>query len=91
MTGITMINKLNKDRSFLALLYMIIPMAASFLFLSKAMDELPMGTAYAVWTGIGACGSTILGMLFFREPADWKRMLCLFIIIFATVGLKLSS
>ena len=46
----------------------------SFFFLSLAMNTLPMGTAYAIWTGIGTAGSALLGILIFRESADWRRL-----------------
>jgi len=66
-------------------------MAASFLFLSLALKNLPLGTAYAVWTGIGAVGTVILGILLFHEPASPIRLLCLALILCGILGLKLSS
>jgi quaternary ammonium compound-resistance protein SugE len=50
-----------------------------------------MGTAYAVWTGIGAAGTAVVGMLFRREPRDFARLACLFLIVAGVVGLKLFS
>ncbi|MFD2922686.1 DMT family transporter [Halobacillus naozhouensis] len=91
MFGVTMINKYQKSRSVLSLTAMIAGFVLSFICLSIAMKELPMGTAYAVWTGTGAAGGAILGMIFFDEPRDWKRLLCIGIIIAAAVGLKLIS
>lgn len=64
---------------------------ASFYFLSLAVKTLPIGTAYAVWTGIGTVGAAILGMFLFDEPRDIVRMLCIGLIIAGIAGLKLTS
>jgi len=66
-------------------------MAGSILLLGLALKTLPIGTAYAVWTGIGAAGSIIVGMLIFSESADPVRIFCLTLIVAGMVGLKLSS
>lgn len=63
--------------------------ALSFLLLSIAMKELPVGTGYAVWTGIGAAGSVLIGMFFFREKRSALKFLFLSFIIAGVVGLKL--
>jgi len=68
-----------------------VAMAASLWLLSIAMRTIPVGTAYAVWTGIGAIGVAILGMVLFAESRDILRLLCLFLIIAGIVGLKLVS
>ena len=65
--------------------------AMSLMFLSLAMKTIPVGTAYAVWTGIGAVGVAILGMLFLGESRDILRILCLLVIVSGLVGLKLVS
>ncbi len=64
---------------------------SSFGLMSLALRSLPFGTAYAVWTGIGAVGTILIGMLVFREPADPVRILCLTLIVAGMVGLKLNS
>ncbi len=64
---------------------------ASFYFLSLAVRTLPIGTAYAVWTGIGTVGAAILGMVLFDEPRDIVRVLCIMLIIAGIAGLKLTS
>ena len=69
----------------------IIAMAASFWLLSVAMKTIPVGTAYAVWTGIGAVGIAILGMLFLGESRELLRVFCLLLIVSGIVGLKLIS
>jgi quaternary ammonium compound-resistance protein SugE len=66
-------------------------MALSFLFLSLALRALPIGTAYAVWTGIGAVGTALYGIVFFGESRDLARVLCLLLILAGIVGLKLLS
>lgn len=66
-------------------------MIASFYFLSLAVKTLPIGTAYAVWTGIGTVGAAILGMFLFDEPRDIVRLLCIALIIAGIAGLKITS
>jgi len=66
-------------------------MALSFWLLSTAMKTIPVGTAYAVWTGIGAIGVAILGMILFDESRDIMRILCLMLIVAGIIGLKLVS
>jgi quaternary ammonium compound-resistance protein SugE len=66
-------------------------MGVSFLFLSLALKTLPVGTAYAVWTGIGAVGVAILGIVLFAEPANILRLGCIALIVGGIAGLKLVS
>ena len=66
-------------------------MAISFWLLSVAMKTIPVGTAYAVWTGIGAVGVAIMGMVLFGESRDIMRVICLLLIVSGIVGLKLVS
>ena len=66
-------------------------LVASFYFLSLAVKTLPIGTAYAVWTGIGTVGAAILGMFLFDEPRDIVRIACIFLIIAGIAGLKLTA
>ena len=63
-------------------------LACSMILLYKAIQTLPVGTAYAVWTGIGAVGTVILGILFFREPAGFWRLFFIATLIASIVGLK---
>lgn len=69
----------------------MIAMGISFWLLSIAMKTIPVGTAYAVWTGIGAVGVAIMGMFLFNESKDILRILCLLLIVSGIVGLKLVS
>ena len=66
-------------------------MIASFYFLSIALKNIPLGTAYAVWTGIGTVGTVILGVFLFKEPATAMRITCILFIILGITGLKLIS
>ncbi len=66
-------------------------MSVSFWLLSVAMKTIPIGTAYAVWTGIGAVGVAILGMFLFGESRDIMRVICLLLIISGLLGLRLVS
>lgn len=69
----------------------IVAIALSFGLMALALRSLPFGTAYAVWTGIGAAGSIIVGIFLYSEPADPVRILCLTLIVAGMVGLKLNS
>nr|WP_306557891.1 multidrug efflux SMR transporter [Nostoc sp. 'Peltigera malacea cyanobiont' DB3992] len=62
-----------------------------FFFLSIALRTLPVGTAYAVWTGIGAIGTALLGVFLFGEPASVKRFICIGLILAGVLGLRLVS
>lgn len=61
----------------------------SFIFLSRAITTIPIGTAYAVWTGIGACGTVLVGIYFFNEATSLWRLLLLANLVVSIVGLKL--
>ena len=63
----------------------------SFLLLAVALRSLPVGTAYAVWTGIGAAGTAIVGIVFFGESRDLLRIVCLVLIVAGVVGLKFAA
>ncbi|WJE16602.1 multidrug efflux SMR transporter [Halobacillus sp. ACCC02827] len=65
--------------------------ATSFYFLSLSLRELPIGTAYAIWTGIGSAGTVLLGILFFQEQINPKRIAFVGCIIAGVIGLKLVS
>ncbi|NQV30010.1 MAG: quaternary ammonium compound efflux SMR transporter SugE [Candidatus Marinimicrobia bacterium] len=69
----------------------VIAMGISLWLLSLAMKTIPIGTAYAIWTGIGAVGVAILGMILFDESRELVRILCLLLIISGIVGLRLVS
>ena len=75
----------------LASVVTVILMIGSFWVLSLAVKSLPIGTAYAIWTGIGAFGTAVLGMYLFKEPVTVARIACLGLIIAGIVGLKMTS
>lgn len=77
--------------SFMWLLGFFVSLSLSMYLLYKATQSLPMGTAYAVWTGIGAVGTAIIGILFFKEPADFWRLFFIFTLIASIAGLKFVS
>jgi quaternary ammonium compound-resistance protein SugE len=68
-----------------------VALAASMALLAMAVRHIPLGTAYAVWTGIGAVGAVILGIFLFGEPATAGRIACLALIVGGIVGLKLLT
>lgn len=69
----------------------LIGMIASFWLLAKAMQTLPVGTAYAVWTGIGTIGTVLLGIVLFEDAVNVPRLLCLGLILAGIVGLKIFT
>ena len=68
-----------------------VAIAFSFGLLGLSLKSVPFGTAYAVWTGIGAAGAAIAGIVLFGEPADAARVGCLILIVAGTIGLKLAT
>lgn len=89
--GVLSINMFMQKRKFRWLLTLIISFSFGFFFLSLAVKEIPLGTAYAIWTGLGATGAVIMGILFFKESSGIIRILCLSCIITGAVGLKVLS
>jgi len=69
----------------------VVAMAISLGLLGMAMKSLPIGTAYAVWVGVGAIGTVVLGIVLFHEPANAARLISVGLIIAGIVGLKLAS
>lgn len=68
-----------------------VSLVISMALLAVSLRTLPLGTAYAVWTGIGTVGTALVGMLMFREPATVARLVCIVLIVVGIVGLKLVS
>ena len=69
----------------------ILGMVASFIFLSMALKHLPLGVAYAVWTGIGMVGTYVMGIVLFHESANAIQMACVGLILFGIIGLRLFT
>ncbi|MTD38392.1 QacE family quaternary ammonium compound efflux SMR transporter [Erwinia sp. CPCC 100877] len=91
MLGVGSINRFNQKQDLKSLGLLIVTFSSSFLLLSLAMRELPMGIAYAIWTGIGAAGGAILGMIIYGESKDWRRIVCIGVILLSVIGLKLLN
>lgn len=72
-------------------LFTAVTLAISMILLAKASRDLPIGTAYAVWVGIGAMGAVILGMILFKEPVTPTRIFFLILLLTSIIGLKVTS
>jgi paired small multidrug resistance pump len=89
--GVAMINRLQHKRNGQTIVLLILGFGSSLLLLGYSMRFLPMGTAYAIWTGIGVIGGTLIGMIFYGESKDWKRLVFIAMVLCAAIGLKLVS
>ena len=78
-------------RKPLPTIFVLVTLAGSMLLLGSAARTLPIGTAYAVWVGIGALGAAILGIVLFREPVSALRVTFLALLLIAIVGVKLTA
>ncbi len=87
--GVMSINLFIQKKTLGRLAVVVLTFGFGFVFLALAMQGIPLSTAYAVWTGMGAAGAVLMGIIFFKEPAGWKRLLFLSFIIAGAVGLKL--
>ncbi len=74
-----------------ASVFTLTTLAASMYLLAKAAQTLPIGTAYAVWVGIGACGAGVLGILIFKEPVTFARIAFLCLLVVSIIGLKATA
>ena len=68
----------------------VVALITSMVLLGLAVRTLPLGTAYAAWTGIGTVGTAVLGIILFREPASAMRLVCIALIVIGILGLKLA-
>ncbi|MBE9915500.1 multidrug efflux SMR transporter [Paenibacillus donghaensis] len=89
VVGVIGIKRVSVRSNWINNLILICGFLASFLLLLKALETIPLSTAYAVWTGIGTVGATILGMLFFKESKKPLRLLCILGVIGCIIGLRL--
>ena len=71
--------------------FTVVAMSVSLYLLALALRTIPVGTSYAVWTGIGTVGATILGIFLFNESREISRILCILLIVAGIIGLKLTS
>lgn len=89
--GVVSLNKLSKKFSVFWFLILFIGFGISLTLLTIAMKEISMGTAYAIWTGIGTVGGVLVGMIFYNEPKDKIRLFFISLVIIAAIGLKIIS
>lgn len=87
--GMACIKLYISKRTIIRMLLICSTFGFGFFFLSLAMRGLPMGTSYAIWTGLGAAGAVLMGVLFFKEEASWQRIFFVGCIITGAAGLKL--
>ncbi len=90
-TFTTMLKLSDNFSKFWPTIGFVIASILSLLFLNWALKGIPLGTAYAVWTGIGAVGTVIIGIVLFKEPVTFLRLFFIFMIIVSVIGLKLVS
>ncbi|CAH0118141.1 MULTISPECIES: multidrug efflux SMR transporter [unclassified Paenibacillus] len=91
VTGVIGIKKVATNGKLQSYLLLIISFAASFSLLSVAMNSIPMGTAYAIWTGIGTVGGALVGMFLYNESKDWRRVFFIALVLAGAIGLKLFT
>ncbi|MGZ9586350.1 DMT family transporter [Paenibacillus marinisediminis] len=89
--GVLAIKRVTLYHNWQSYLFLSVSFLSSFSLLSYAMGQIPMGTAYAIWTGIGTIGSTLLGMFAFGEPKEGKRVFFIALILASVIGLKVIS
>lgn len=89
--GVAMINQLTVKRNWQTVVLLILGFGSSLALLSYALQSISMGTGYAIWTGIGVVGGALVGMFFYGESKDWKRIVFIAMVLSAAVGLKLVS
>ncbi|MDO6829233.1 multidrug efflux SMR transporter [Poseidonibacter sp. 1_MG-2023] len=87
--GVLMMNFYKKKKNKQVFLFIILSFGMSFFFLSYAMRTLPMGITYAIWTGIGGVGATLIGIILYGEHAGLKRLSFMSLIIISIIGLKI--
>lgn len=91
MLGVVFMNIYAKTQKKIAILGVAVTFVLSFSTLSLALHTIPMSTGYAVWTGIGAVGGALIGIAFYGESKNAFRLVCIFVILASTIGLKLLS
>ncbi|MFD1067086.1 DMT family transporter [Oceanobacillus locisalsi] len=89
--GVAMINQLAVKRNWQTVIWIILGFGSSLALLSYSLQFIPMGTGYAIWTGIGVVGGALIGMIFYGESKDWKRMVFIAMVLCSVIGLKLIT
>lgn len=91
ITGVVFMNEWSRTKNKIFMILIGIAFVCSFSTLKLSMTEIPMGTAYAIWTGISTAGGTIIGMIFYNESKNVFRIICIAMILAAVIGLRLIS
>lgn len=86
-----LVKHLELKKSGILIIKMVLAFATSLLLLNLALKTLPMSITYAVWSGIGSVGGVLVGIIRYGESANWKRLVCIAMILSSVVGLKLVS
>lgn len=89
--AVAMINQLSIKRNWQTVMFVILGLGSALCLLSYSLQTIPMGTGYAIWTGISVVGSSVIGMIYFGESTNWKRMVFITMILCSAIGLKLIS
>lgn len=89
--GVIGLKRVAQNNNWMNNLLLIGGFMISFQLLARAMETIPLGTAYAVWTGVGTVGAAIVGMIFFKESKSWLRLSCILGVFFSVIGLKLAG
>ncbi len=89
--AVSMINQLSRKRNWQTVVLIIIGLGSALGLLSYSLQTIPMGTGYAIWTGISVVCSAMIGMFYFGESKSWQRMLFITMILSSAIGLKLIS
>lgn len=89
--AVAMINQLSVKRNWQTVVWIVLGLGSALGLLSYSLQTIPMGTGYAIWTGISVVGSSIIGMYYFGESRDWRRIVFIAMILGSAVGLKLIS
>lgn len=91
VVGVTGMSLIGQGKKLVGWLTLLIGFPISLTLLGIAMETIPLGVAYAVWTGIGTVGSALIGIVFYKESASYKRVMYLSFIIIAVIGLRLVT
>lgn len=91
VVGVIILNEITRTKKKSLVVLLAVDFICSFSTLKLAMNTIPMGTAYAIWSGIGTGGGTLVGMLLYNEPKNAKRVFFIGLIVLSIVGLKLIS
>jgi quaternary ammonium compound-resistance protein SugE len=85
------LKKMDDHKNLTWTIVFYVSIIASFYFLQLALKEIPIGTAYAIYTSIGIVGTVLVGMIFFKEPTNWERFVFIIMIIGGVAGLKMTA